>query len=195
MTFSCLRSSKLGGWENISGLAPLATPETLSEASSDPPSPIPPPRPMRRTPKIPGNLSTAADDLKNNLHFAMLSAKNYFLHNESSGSHSSGNSEASYESAKSVATGIPPPVPRRRDSVIVRRYEWVSHKQFVTPRNRSGRSEEKQENNFILFVLFFSILRINFLARICKNNSLRGGPTVLLKTRLSESRQRICCSF
>ncbi|XP_046422855.1 diacylglycerol lipase-alpha isoform X2 [Neodiprion lecontei] len=114
-------SRNLGEWDNIRALAPLATPETLSEASSDPPSPVPPPRPMRRTPKIPGNLSTAADDLKNNLHFAMLSAKNYFLKEETNGSHSSGNSEASYESAKSLGAGIPPPVPRRRDSVIVRR--------------------------------------------------------------------------
>lgn len=111
--------------------APLATPETLSEAStSSPPSPVvPAPRPMRRTPKIPGNLSTAADDLKNNLHYAMLSAKNYFLRG-SAGEHaggsnngsSSGNSEASYESARSLAAaGLPPPVPRRRDSVTVRR--------------------------------------------------------------------------
>ncbi|XP_011152987.2 sn1-specific diacylglycerol lipase alpha isoform X3 [Harpegnathos saltator] len=111
--------------------APLATPETLSEASSSPPSPVPAPRPMRRTPKIPGNLSTAADDLKNNLHYAMLSARNYFLRTgEHAGSNngggsdnsSSGNSEASYESARSLAAaGLPPPVPRRRDSVTVRR--------------------------------------------------------------------------
>ncbi|XP_029179132.1 sn1-specific diacylglycerol lipase alpha isoform X6 [Nylanderia fulva] len=116
-------------WDDPTRTAPLATPETLSEAStSNPPSPVPAPRPMRRTPKIPGNLSTAADDLKNNLHYAMLSAKNYFL--RSTGEHaggsnngsSSGNSEASYESAKSLtAAGLPPPVPRRRDSVIVRR--------------------------------------------------------------------------
>ncbi|XP_014475317.1 PREDICTED: sn1-specific diacylglycerol lipase alpha isoform X4 [Dinoponera quadriceps] len=112
--------------------APLATPETLSEASSSPPSPVvPAPRPMRRTPKIPGNLSTAADDLKNNLHYAMLSARNYFLrtgehagsnNGGGSGNSSSGNSEASYESARSLAAaGLPPPVPRRRDSVTVRR--------------------------------------------------------------------------
>lgn len=110
--------------------APLATPETLSEAStSSPPSPVVPvPRPMRRTPKIPGNLSTAADDLKNNLHYAMLSAKNYFLRGTgehaggSNNGSSSGNSEASYESARSLAAaGLPPPVPRRRDSVTVRR--------------------------------------------------------------------------
>lgn len=112
--------------------APLATPETLSEASSSPPSPVvPAPRPMRRTPKIPGNLSTAADDLKNNLHYAMLSARNYFLrtgeragsnNGGGSGNSSSGNSEASYESAKSLAAaGLPPPVPRRRDSVTIRR--------------------------------------------------------------------------
>ncbi|XP_029668514.1 sn1-specific diacylglycerol lipase alpha isoform X4 [Formica exsecta] len=117
-------------WDDPTRTAPLATPETLSEAStSSPPSPvIPAPRPMRRTPKIPGNLSTAADDLKNNLHYAMLSAKNYFL--RTTGEHaggsnngsSSGNSEASYESAKSLtAAGLPPPVPRRRDSVTVRR--------------------------------------------------------------------------
>ncbi|XP_018058259.1 PREDICTED: sn1-specific diacylglycerol lipase alpha isoform X5 [Atta colombica] len=115
-------------WDD-SRTAPLATPETLSEAStSSPPSPVVPvPRPMRRTPKIPGNLSTAADDLKNNLHYAMLSAKNYFLRTGehaggSNNGSSSGNSEASYESAKSLAAaGLPPPVPRRRDSVIVRR--------------------------------------------------------------------------
>ncbi|KMQ98233.1 sn1-specific diacylglycerol lipase alpha-like protein [Lasius niger] len=117
-------------WDDPTRIAPLATPETLSEAStSSPPSPVvPAPRPMRRTPKIPGNLSTAADDLKNNLHYAMLSAKNYFL--RTTGEHaggsnngsSSGNSEASYESAKSLAAaGLPPPVPRRRDSVTVRR--------------------------------------------------------------------------
>ncbi|KAK2588417.1 hypothetical protein KPH14_004418 [Odynerus spinipes] len=120
------RSNRRGDWEDSSRTAPLATPETLSEASSNPPSPIPPPRPMRRTPKIPGNLSTAADDLKNNLHFAMLSAKNYFLREETIGSNSSsGNSEASYESAKSLATDLPPPVPRRRDSVTVRREQRV----------------------------------------------------------------------
>ncbi|KAK2588419.1 hypothetical protein KPH14_004418 [Odynerus spinipes] len=119
-------SNRRGDWEDSSRTAPLATPETLSEASSNPPSPIPPPRPMRRTPKIPGNLSTAADDLKNNLHFAMLSAKNYFLREETIGSNSSsGNSEASYESAKSLATDLPPPVPRRRDSVTVRREQRV----------------------------------------------------------------------
>ncbi|XP_026669235.1 sn1-specific diacylglycerol lipase alpha isoform X6 [Ceratina calcarata] len=113
-------------WDDGSRAAPLATPETLSEASSSPPSPVPPPRPMRRTPKISGNLSTAADDLKNNLHFAMLSAKNYFLREANNGSNtSSGNSEASYESAKSLTAGLPPPVPRRRDSVIVRREQRV----------------------------------------------------------------------
>ncbi|XP_043481702.1 diacylglycerol lipase-alpha isoform X4 [Leptopilina heterotoma] len=116
------RSNRLGDWDNLPRMAPLATPETLSEASSYPPSPIPPPRPMRRTPKISGNLSTAADDLKNNLHFAMLSAKNYFLREETMGSNSSsGNSEASYESPKSLEAGLPPPVPRRGDSVIARR--------------------------------------------------------------------------
>jgi len=125
--FSTRRPSR---WDDPTRTAPLATPETLSEAStSSPPSPVVPvPRPMRRTPKIPGNLSTAADDLKNNLHYAMLSAKNYFL--RTAGEHaggsnngsSSGNSEASYESAKSLAAaGLPPPVPRRRDSVTVRR--------------------------------------------------------------------------
>ena len=113
----------MGDWETLTRIAPLATPETLSEASSNPPSPIPPPRPMRRTPKIPGNLSTAADDLKNNLHFAMLSAKNYFLQEEvvASNSSSSGNSEASYESPKCLGAGLPPPVPRREDSVMARR--------------------------------------------------------------------------
>ncbi|XP_015173086.1 PREDICTED: sn1-specific diacylglycerol lipase alpha isoform X5 [Polistes dominula] len=120
------RSNRRGDWEDVSRTAPLATPETLSETSSNPPSPIPPPRPMRRTPKIPGNLSTAADDLKNNLHFAMLSAKNYFLREENIGSNSSsGNSEASYESAKSLTTDLPPPVPRRRDSVTIRREQRV----------------------------------------------------------------------
>ncbi|XP_070515541.1 diacylglycerol lipase-alpha isoform X1 [Cardiocondyla obscurior] len=114
-------------WDDPTRTAPLATPETLSEAStSSPPSPVVP-RPMRRTPKIPGNLSTAADDLKNNLHYAMLSAKNYFLRTGehaggSNNGSSSGNSEASYESARSLAAaGLPPPVPRRRDSVLVRR--------------------------------------------------------------------------
>lgn len=116
------RSNLRSNWDDASRMAPLATPETLSEASSSPPSPVPPPRPMRRTPKISGNLSTAADDLKNNLHFAMLSAKNYFLREGTNGSNtSSGNSEASYESAKSLTAGLPPPVPRRRDSVIIRR--------------------------------------------------------------------------
>ncbi|XP_076247442.1 inactivation no afterpotential E isoform X4 [Calliopsis andreniformis] len=120
------RSNRRCEWDDSSRTAPLATPETLSEASSSPPSPVPPPRPMRRTPKISGNLSTAADDLKNNLHFAMLSAKNYFLREGNNGSNtSSGNSEASYESAKSLAAGLPPPVPRRRDSVIIRREQRV----------------------------------------------------------------------
>ncbi|XP_076163451.1 inactivation no afterpotential E isoform X4 [Ptiloglossa arizonensis] len=120
------RSSRRCDWDDNARTAPLATPETLSEASSSPPSPVPPPRPMRRTPKISGNLSTAADDLKNNLHFAMLSAKNYFLREGNNGSNtSSGNSEASYESAKSLTAGLPPPVPRRRDSVTVRREQRV----------------------------------------------------------------------
>ncbi|XP_012144410.1 inactivation no afterpotential E isoform X4 [Megachile rotundata] len=120
------RSNRRSDWDDASRMAPLATPETLSEASSSPPSPVPPPRPMRRTPKISGNLSTAADDLKNNLHFAMLSAKNYFLREGTNGSNtSSGNSEASYESAKSLTAGLPPPVPRRRDSVIIRREQRV----------------------------------------------------------------------
>ncbi|CAL7951515.1 unnamed protein product [Xylocopa violacea] len=120
------RSNRRGEWDGSSRAAPLATPETLSEASSSPPSPVPPPRPMRRTPKISGNLSTAADDLKNNLHFAMLSAKNYFLREGNNGSNtSSGNSEASYESAKSLTAGLPPPVPRRRDSITVRREQRV----------------------------------------------------------------------
>ncbi|XP_043517524.1 diacylglycerol lipase-alpha isoform X3 [Frieseomelitta varia] len=119
-------SNRRSDWDESSRTAPLATPETLSEASSSPPSPVPPPRPMRRTPKISGNLSTAADDLKNNLHFAMLSAKNYFLREGNNGSNtSSGNSEASYESARSLTAGLPPPVPRRRDSVIVRREQRV----------------------------------------------------------------------
>ena len=53
----------------------------------------------------------------------MLSAKNYFLREGNNGSNtSSGNSEASYESARSLTAGLPPPVPRRRDSVIVRRW-------------------------------------------------------------------------
>lgn len=105
-------------------IAPLASPETLSEASSKSPSPVPIPRPMRRTPKIPGNLSTAADDLKNNLHYAMLSAKNYCLREETIGSNSSsGNSYGSYESNKSLGVvGLLPPVPRRRDSVNVGRF-------------------------------------------------------------------------
>ncbi|XP_023245102.1 sn1-specific diacylglycerol lipase alpha [Copidosoma floridanum] len=120
-----------------SRLAPLATPETMSESSnSAPPSPLPScQRPMmRRTPKISGNLSTAADDLKNNIHFAMLSAKNYYSRqerhvNSSASSASSGcaiNSEAScsFESTKSMASQQQvalPPVPRRGDSVLVNR--------------------------------------------------------------------------
>ncbi|XP_076163449.1 inactivation no afterpotential E isoform X2 [Ptiloglossa arizonensis] len=125
-TDECKLSSRRCDWDDNARTAPLATPETLSEASSSPPSPVPPPRPMRRTPKISGNLSTAADDLKNNLHFAMLSAKNYFLREGNNGSNtSSGNSEASYESAKSLTAGLPPPVPRRRDSVTVRREQRV----------------------------------------------------------------------
>ncbi|XP_057331242.1 diacylglycerol lipase-alpha isoform X3 [Microplitis mediator] len=114
-------------WEYTQRIAPLATPETLSEASNSP-SPLPPTRPIRRTPKISGNLSTAADDLKSNIHFAMLAAKNYGLCDEITGSNSSsGNSEASYETAKSQRLGglPPPPVPRRRDSVILRREHTV----------------------------------------------------------------------
>ena len=105
--------------------APLATPETLSETSSCPPSPMPPIRPMRRTPKISGNLSTAADDLKNNLHFAMLSAKNCYLREEMAGRNSqgssSGHSDASYPSYESTprnftGASLPPPLPRRDES-------------------------------------------------------------------------------
>ncbi|XP_043282048.1 diacylglycerol lipase-alpha isoform X6 [Venturia canescens] len=116
------RSNHPLDWDCTPRIAPLATPETMSETSSNPPSPVPPPRPMRRTPKIPGNLSTAADDLKSNLHFAMLSAKNYRLREDTAGSNSSsGNSEASYESARSLqVASLPPPVPRRRDSANVR---------------------------------------------------------------------------
>ena len=121
------RSNHPLDWDCSPRIAPLATPETMSETSSNPPSPIPPPRAMRRTPKIPGNLSTAADDLKSNLHFAMLSAKNYCLREETTGSKtSSGNSEASYESAKSLQNaGLPPPVPTRRDSVTMTRFEFI----------------------------------------------------------------------
>ncbi|XP_058798543.1 diacylglycerol lipase-alpha isoform X1 [Phymastichus coffea] len=116
-------SLRASDWSNIGRLAPLATPETMSEASgSSPPSPIPAcHRPMmRRTPKIPGGLSTAADDLKNNLHFAMLTGKNYYRKNDSSSSssNSNANSEVSYGSAKSLAQGPPPPPPKRRDSVL-----------------------------------------------------------------------------
>lgn len=113
-------------WEYTQRIAPLATPETMSEASSNPPSPLPPIRPIRRTPKISGNLSTAADDLKSNLHFAMLATKNYGLREDPTGgsNSSSGNSEASYETSRSLRPGNqpPPPVPRRRDSVILQRF-------------------------------------------------------------------------
>ncbi|KAK0167112.1 hypothetical protein PV327_004554 [Microctonus hyperodae] len=116
-------------WEYTQRIAPLATPETMSEASSNPPSPLPPIRPIRRTPKISGNLSTAADDLKSNLHFAMLAAKNYGLHEDPTGgsNSSSGNSEASYETSRSLKPGNqpPPPVPRRRDSVILQREHTI----------------------------------------------------------------------
>lgn len=120
-------------WEYTQRIAPLATPETMSEASNSP-SPLPPTRPIRRTPKISGNLSTAADDLKSNIHFAMLAAKNYGLCDEIAGSNSSsGNSEASYETAKSQRLGglPPPPVPRRRDSVILRRYIILLYKSDI----------------------------------------------------------------
>ncbi|KAK0092375.1 hypothetical protein PV326_001578 [Microctonus aethiopoides] len=116
-------------WEYTQRIAPLATPETMSEASSNPPSPLPPIRPIRRTPKISGNLSTAADDLKSNLHFAMLAAKNYGLREDPTGgsNSSSGNSEASYETSRSLRPGNqpPPPVPRRRDSVILQREHTI----------------------------------------------------------------------
>uniref|UniRef100_A0A0C9RC53 Diacylglycerol lipase-alpha n=1 Tax=Fopius arisanus TaxID=64838 RepID=A0A0C9RC53_9HYME len=108
-------------WEYTQRIAPLATPETMSEASN-PPSPLPLTRPIRRTPKIPGNLSTAADDFKSNLHFAMLTVKNCSFRDDNPGgsNSSSGNSEASFETARSNRQP-PPPVPRRRDSVILTR--------------------------------------------------------------------------
>ncbi|XP_011501832.1 PREDICTED: sn1-specific diacylglycerol lipase alpha [Ceratosolen solmsi marchali] len=141
-----LKSSCPGpSWGSFGQLAPLATPESLSEASnSNPSSPLPTcHRPMmRRTLKITGNLSKAADDLKNNLHFAMLATKNYYLGSErrstaasiaSSGSNSNNsnnsnsavNSEVSYGCAKSLAQGLPPPVPKRKDSVLVGREHRV----------------------------------------------------------------------
>ncbi|XP_015123035.1 sn1-specific diacylglycerol lipase alpha isoform X2 [Diachasma alloeum] len=109
-------------WEYTQRIAPLATPETMSEASN-PPSPLPVTRPIRRTPKIPGNLSTAADDFKSNLHFAMLTVKNCSFRDDNHGgsNSSSGNSEASFETARSNRGQPLPPVPRRRDSVILRR--------------------------------------------------------------------------
>lgn len=129
------RSTRATDWSSLGRLAPLATPETMSEASnSNPPSPLPAcHRPMmRRTPKIPGNLSSAADDLKSNLHFAMLTAKNYYLQQGSVVS-SNSNSEASFESAKGLVQAQhhghqPPPVPMRRDSVLVNR--WVGDSWF-----------------------------------------------------------------
>lgn len=77
---------------------------------------------MRRTPKISGNLSTAADDLKNNLHFVKLAAKSYFPREDTIGSNSqgssSGRSENSYDSANCsfAVSSLPPPVPRRDES-------------------------------------------------------------------------------
>lgn len=130
---------------------------------------------MRRTPKISGNLSTAADDLKNNLHFAMLSAKNYYLRGEqagssamgsnvSSGSNSVVNSEASYESAKSLMQqGPPPPVPRRRDSVLVSR--WVYW---------------EGENDYAQFIFFmgcwiYSENQAEFLIMVSRLRHIGGG--------------------
>lgn len=92
------------------GLAPLASPESLSEVSSISSRAsllvtqtticeINTPKVMRRTPKIIGNLSTCADDIRNVRNFQMAKIFRRCSNNGSPATNSSSN--LSYESAAS----------------------------------------------------------------------------------------------
>lgn len=98
------------------GLAPLASPESLSELSSissrasftnlDKIQPLSAsfelktPKVMRRTPKIMGNLSTCADDIRNVRYFQKFTQRNRNLSNNGS-SITNSSSNVSFESASS----------------------------------------------------------------------------------------------
>ncbi|XP_077288071.1 uncharacterized protein LOC143912649 [Arctopsyche grandis] len=126
------------------GLAPLASPESLSELSSissrtslcqsnekagssvvtiasvSRDTPIQPlldadillndyalstPKVLRRTPKIPGNLSTCADDIKNVVKYQKMNQNFRFLGRRFDGSLSGSSRESSFESATSAESG------------------------------------------------------------------------------------------
>lgn len=98
------------------GLAPLASPESLSELSSissrtsftnlDKIQPLSAsfelktPKVMRRTPKIPDHLSTCADDIRNVRYFQKLGQKNGRF-SRNGGSITNSSSNVSFESASS----------------------------------------------------------------------------------------------
>lgn len=107
------------------GLAPLASPESLSEVSSissrasfttnlDRIKPLSysyeskTPKVMRRTPKIIGNLSTCADDIRNVRYFQKLGQMKYLRRPSQNGSSitTSSNSNLSFESATSATNEL-----------------------------------------------------------------------------------------
>ncbi|KAJ8688348.1 hypothetical protein QAD02_024143, partial [Eretmocerus hayati] len=144
-------------------LAPLATPETMSEASSSSScggssrsssseklqlssggSPgilmrhqglvaaaarrKRPLTMMRRTPKIPGNLANAADDLRSNLHFAAMHSKDCYLEQGQTGPGQCCSSSAGSSGTTSLGgsprprmSTQPPVPPQRLDSVLLQR--------------------------------------------------------------------------
>lgn len=106
------------------GLAPLASPESLSEVSSissrasfafhidksnlteglSSSYEIRTPKILRRTPKIPGNLSTCADDIKSVRYFQKLGQNSKFRCPSTNGSSATTSSgDLSYESANSIS--------------------------------------------------------------------------------------------
>lgn len=105
------------------GLAPLASPESLSEVSSissraslafhldktnltevnSNSYEIRTPKILRRTPKITGNLSTCADDIRNVKYYQELSQNSKFRCPSVNGSTATSSGDLSYESATSIS--------------------------------------------------------------------------------------------
>lgn len=107
------------------GLAPLASPESLSEVSSissrasfafhleksnltevlSSSYELKTPKVLRRTPKIPGNLSTCADDIKSVRYFQKLgqNSKVFRSSSQNGSSYTTSSGDLSYESATSVS--------------------------------------------------------------------------------------------